>query len=1019
MSGKKQSKLSRSGLPEGTVTFLFTDIEGSTELLKRLKDKYASLLMEQRKILRDTFTRWNGHEVDTQGDAFFYSFPRATDAVNAAVDVQGALEKHTWPEDVDVKVRIGVHTGEPSVIGEGYIGIAVHRAARIGHIGHGRQVLLSETTADLVRDKLPEGVSILDLGIYQLKGLPRPERVFQLEIQGLQSEFPPLSLPEAGIPPTNLPPQPTPFVGRQKELKELDEMISDPDNRLISIVGAGGMGKTRLAISVAKQQVLVKERQNGKQVYRFPDGVFIVRLAPLESTEAIIPTIAEATEFQFYEGVDPRNQLLDFFRPKRLLLLMDNFEHLIGSALLLTEIVQTAPSVRILVTSREKLNLRGEVSYPLHGMGFPEEEEIRLTDMSFTAIELFLQLTKRMIPDFEHTEDDLNSIGRICRLVEGMPLGIELATGWMETLSPSEIEAEIQKSFDFLEGDMQDVPERHQSLRAVFDYTWKLLSNDEQGILKKVSVFRGGFTVEAARDVAGASFKQIQRLVNKSLLQRSTGGRFDLHGLLRQYTMEMLGVEEEVRVRNKHCDYYTNFLHNKTMDLWGGRLKETQTEVDNIRACCRWAISHERHDAIRKFSQSVLVMYHAQGLYQEARALFEQAFEALRLAGHKDPYSAIVRSNMGWFQIMTGDYDKGITNIRDGYTIIHESGNKKEMATANSMLFMMDRSLTDTEKFNLMEENLAISEEIAEPQVRIEAKAYIASLARGTDGWEKAENLYHEVLRESKASNHLRFISLSYRGLGNIAFQKGEYSKSKSFYEESLSNATEMDFKMFIGIALDRLSDVALAMEEYEEAEKRIQESLEIARFSGDLLREANSQRRLGVVAYEKGDYSESDKHYFEALKIYRRIDEQKRIVYITCELGNNAVASGKYKEAMRYFQDAFEFALQLAGDGESVVAYCIACVAIYLVQRDGSLMAIELATLTSDHPKINADMKIRMTKLLTRLQEEIPPEEFADAQERGRERDVLSTGKDIRVLLESGELMASELDSRADSPGF
>jgi tetratricopeptide (TPR) repeat protein len=660
------------------------------------------------------------------------------------------------------------------------------------------------------------------------------------------------------------------------------------------------------------------------------------------------------------------------------------------------------------VTSREKLNLRGEVIYPLSGMRFPEEEESRLTDMPFTAIELFLQLTKRMIPDFEPTKDDLNSIGRICRLVEGMPLGIELAAGWMETLSPNEIASEIQRSFDFLEGDMQDVPVRHQSLRAVFDYTWELLSNDEQEILKKISVFRGGFTVEAARDVAGASFKQIQRLVNKSLLQRSAGGRFDLHGLLRQYTVEMLEAEEEVRVRNKHCDYYTNFLHNKTMDLWGGRLKETLTEVDNIRACYRWAIFHKRHDAFRKFSQSVLVMYHAQGLYQEARTLYEQAYETLRLAGHKDPYSAIVRNNLGWFQIMTGDYDKGITNIRDGHAIIHESGNMKEMATANSMLFMMDRSLTDTEKNHLMEENLAFSEEIAEPQIRIEAKAYMASLARGIDEWEKAENLYHEVLRESKASNHLRFISLSYRGLGNIAFQKGEYFKSKSYYEESLSYAEKMGFKMFISIALDRLSDVALAMEEYEEAEKRIQESLEIAGFSGDLLREANSQRRLGVVAYEKGDYSESDKHYFEALMIFRRIDEQKRIGYITCELGNNAVASGKYKEAMRYFQDAFKLALQLAEDGELVVAYCIACVAIYLAQRDENLMAIEYATLTSDYSKINTYMKSKMTKLLARLQEDIAPEDFADAQERGRERDILSTGRDIRVLLESGELINS-----------
>jgi hypothetical protein len=293
--------------------------------------------------------------VDTQGDAFFYSFPRATEAVNAAVDVQGALMQHAWPEDVKVRVRIGVHTGEPSVANEGYVGMDVHRAARIGHVGHGGQLLLSATTTELVRDELPEGVRILDLGKYMLKGMSRPERIYQLEIQGLPTEFPPLKSPEAELPPSNLPPQPTPFVGRERELKALDEMISDPSTRLISIIASGGMGKTRLAIALAEQQILVKERKNGNLHYRFPNGVFFVHLAPLETREAIIPTIAETTGFKFSEGVDPKTQILDFFREKRLLLLIDNFEHLMEGATLLTEIVEAAPDVRILVVRSRML----------------------------------------------------------------------------------------------------------------------------------------------------------------------------------------------------------------------------------------------------------------------------------------------------------------------------------------------------------------------------------------------------------------------------------------------------------------------------------------------------------------------------------------------------------------------------------------------------------------------------------------------------------------------------------------
>jgi class 3 adenylate cyclase len=422
MSELTDSKLPYSDLPEGTVTFLFTDIAGSTELLKQLGDEYATILADQRSILREIFSRLNGQEVDTQGDSFFVSFPRATEAVAAAAEIQLAISEHAWPAEADVRIRMGLHTGEPLIAEEGYVGIDVHRAARIAYVGHGGQVLLSETTAPLIRDELPEGVSLKDLGDHWLKDISRPERIHQLVIEGLPSDFSPLTSREAR--PNNLPVQLTPFIGRIDELAALDALLSDPDNRLISIIGAGGMGKTRIAIAAAEQQLHAVTSSNGMEEPRFPDGVFFVRLAPVEVTEAVIPTIAEATGFQFYEGVEPEKEILDFFRQKRLLLLIDNFDHLIESAILLTEIVQAAPNVLILVTSREKLNLRGEVIYPLSGMRFPEEEESRLTDMPFTAIELFLQLTKRMIPDFEPTKDDLNSIGRICRLVEGMPLGI-------------------------------------------------------------------------------------------------------------------------------------------------------------------------------------------------------------------------------------------------------------------------------------------------------------------------------------------------------------------------------------------------------------------------------------------------------------------------------------------------------------------------------------------------------------------------------------------------------------------
>ncbi|TFH35878.1 MAG: adenylate/guanylate cyclase domain-containing protein [Anaerolineales bacterium] len=251
MSGETKSSVPRSDLPEGTVTFIFTDIEGSTDLLKTLGDSYAAHLSKQREILRNCFVKGNGKEVDAQGDAFFYSFPRATEAVSAAVEAQRAIAAYPWPEGAETRVRMGLHTGEPSTWEEGYVGLDVHRAARIAHVGHGGQVLLSDTTASLIRNDQMEGVDLLELGNYRLKGLRHPERIFQLEIDDLPSEFPPLKSPDAGLPPHNLPPQPTPFVGRGPELEALDELIADPEVRLISIVAAGGMGKTRIALASA------------------------------------------------------------------------------------------------------------------------------------------------------------------------------------------------------------------------------------------------------------------------------------------------------------------------------------------------------------------------------------------------------------------------------------------------------------------------------------------------------------------------------------------------------------------------------------------------------------------------------------------------------------------------------------------------------------------------------------------------------------------------------------------------
>jgi len=355
---------------------------------------------------------------------------------------------------------MGLHTGEPSTWEEGYVGMDVHRAARIAHVGHGGQVLLSDTTASLVRNDRMEGVGLLELGKYRLKGLRRPKLIYQLEIDGLPSEFPPLKSLDAGLPPHNLPPQSTPFVGRGPELEALNEMIAEPDVRLISIVAAGGMGKTRIALASSEHQLSVTERTNGKLEARFPQGVYFVPLAPLDSPRSIVPTIAEALNFQIESSAgkdlssgketrSPKKQLLDYVRSKRLLLIMDNFEHLLEGAGLLNEILDSAPEVKILVTSRERLHLKGEHLFPLLGMKFPDlgksKTSTGVDHKAYSALALFLQSAQRIQPDFTIKDDDLVDVTSICRLVGGMPLGIELSASWANMLTVNEIAKEIRR----------------------------------------------------------------------------------------------------------------------------------------------------------------------------------------------------------------------------------------------------------------------------------------------------------------------------------------------------------------------------------------------------------------------------------------------------------------------------------------------------------------------------------------------------------------------------------------------
>jgi predicted ATPase/class 3 adenylate cyclase len=532
----------RADLPNGTVTFLFTDIEGSTALLHELgAERYAEELAEHRRLLRAAFARHGGCEVDTQGDAFFYAFPTAPDALEAATEGQRALSGGA------VRVRMGLHTGTPALTDEGYVGLDVHRAARIASTGHGGQVVVSSSTAALV-----DPASLTDLGEHRLKDLRAPERLFQLGAE----EHPPLK----SLYRSNLPVVSTPFLGRHEELADVVGLLSRGDVRLVTLTGPGGTGKTRLALHAA-----------GECSDQYPDGVYWVPLAALTDPQLVLDAAAKALGVQ--------GELAAHLATRRLLLLLDNFEQVIAAAGGIGELLALCPGLAVMVTSREPLHLSGEQEYAVPPL------------VRSDSVELFLARARSVVPGFEAHP----AVADICRRLDDLPLAVELAAARVKVLSPEQLLARLDASLPLLTGGARDLPERQRTLEATIAWSYDLLDQEEQQAFRGLGVFTGGCTLELALDVAGADLDVLTSLVDKSQLRR-TGERFWMLETVREYAVRQLEAQGEIDVvRRRHAERFLALAESANLAVERTELGEDRTlvtpEIDNLRAAVDWAFA--------------------------------------------------------------------------------------------------------------------------------------------------------------------------------------------------------------------------------------------------------------------------------------------------------------------------------------------------------------------------------------------------------------------------------------------
>ena len=830
-----------------------------------------------------------------------------------------------------------------------------------------------------------ECVRILDaeLGI-----LPSRETTSLYERLRAQPAGQDATLISAPPPQHNLPAQTTPFVGREALLAEIAERLQDPDCRLLSLVGPGGIGKTRLALETAREQV-----------GRFEDGVYWVSLAPVRSIEEIVSAVAHAIGLALYRASDPRQRLLETLHPKQMLLVLDNLEHLLdvehppgrGAGDLANEILQTAPKVQLVITSRARLNVQGEYLFPVAGMEVPAANskigawgigELGSTDRreagEYSAVRLFLSTARRVRPGFKPTAGELADVAQICRLVQGMPLAILLASAWMEILSPAEIVTELEQGFGFLESDWCDLPERQRSMQAVFDASWRMLDDAEREAFAKLSVFRGGFTRDAAQEVAGPGLRMLMSLVHKSLLQRDASGRYEIHELLRQYAAHKLAEapDKEERTVDLHCRHYATVLCrglegiDQSKGTWGLLL-----EMDNIQAGWRWAVSQARVAEICRYVD-LFHVHCEQGWYQEAISSLEWAAGVLRMHCARQA-SAESGVALGPVLIYEGymyqahDPSQQIelrdSLVEEGVSILRRLGAWRELARYASWVAYAYSPKRHAEAWQVVQESIAFCREQGDLTGVSNLLPVLGELAIRRGAYDEAERYCQEALclgaqiDNPGAGNYASF------DLAKIGYHRGEYRIARQFYEDALAHAETGGHRNHLGMYSTFLGDTALAMGDYDAAR--------------------DCYRRTWAL------YKEMTVYWGEVAS-----GEHYGVAYSLNRLGDIALALGDVDRASGYYRQA----LQIARDHPQVALYLDVLVsqAALLAQTGDEERVVELASLALHHPASHVEVTQRAQGLLDPLQGELPPDVFVAASERGRARDLAATVEELLAEL-------------------
>jgi predicted ATPase/class 3 adenylate cyclase len=798
--------------PTGTVTMLFTDIEGSTRLLQQLgRDRYAEALDLHRRLLRAAFQRHDGYEVDCEGDAFFVAFARAADAVRAAGEAQAALAAAAWPDGLEVRVRMGIHTGEPLVAPPKYVGLDVHRAARIMDAAHGGQVLVSEAVYLLVACEDLDGASFRDLGDHRLKDLSVAQRLHQLLVPGLRSDFPtPRTLENR---PTNLPVQPTVLIGRDREMKDTLRLLERGDIRLLTMTGPGGTGKTRLALQLAAEVV-----------DDFPDGVFFVTLAPLTDPELVVTTIAQTLAVHEQPGRTVPETLADFLADKKLLLVLDNFEHVIEAGAEVAAVMARAPRVKAVVTSRAPIHIAAEHEYAVPPLALPDPGHLPQLQVltQYEAVALFIARAQAVKPDFEVASGNAAAVAEICVRLDGLPLAIELAAARVRMVSPQAILQRLDQRLKLLVGGARDAPARQQTLHGAIDWSYRLLPEPEQRLFADLSVFVGGCTLEAAEKVCERDgvdvFEGLSSLIEKSLLRQTEGedgeSRFLMLETIREYASQQLEERGEAdELRHRHAESVLTLVQSEA-DLMGEcgprLLRQMDAERDNLRAALDYLLATGETDAALTLVEVVWPFWLFRGYLEEGRRWVERA-----VSQSSDTPSKLrtwVVGLLGEFLRFQGKFEEAIEAKNEALVVARDLGEVRMVAATLHDLGEIYMQMGDREQARRLHEEALVIRRRDGGRIGIaHALIGLGDLALLEGDLERAQAIFEEILEVGRESGERDFQAGGLLSLAEVARRENDHARAGELVREGLAVAVEFGSVLRIVGALETLAALASA----------------------------------------------------------------------------------------------------------------------------------------------------------------------------------------------------------------